>query len=145
MYTHEYQVLRFLPHPKYTAGNSNDIAIIFTKSIIAMSKGVFPICLPNPKQLSVYSNIVFQFIKTTNQNNEFVSFCLKRISTYDDQYLSIYGWGSIAFGYPRSDLLLQTTVSGFSIEKCKKYYPDIDTNLNMCTISYEGKDACQVR
>ncbi|XP_035901739.1 venom serine protease-like [Anopheles stephensi] len=105
----------FTTHPSYNpTAKTNDIALVRTANTIVFNPGVGRVCLP------------FRF----------------STSTFDNVRLSALGWGTIDFGAPTSDVLLQTTLAVEPSSSCSTKLSRTILATQMCTFA-AGNDTCQ--
>uniref|UniRef100_A0A182PP27 Peptidase S1 domain-containing protein n=1 Tax=Anopheles epiroticus TaxID=199890 RepID=A0A182PP27_9DIPT len=115
VYTMSMLVSEFRPHPSYDAtAKTNDIALVRTTNTIVFNPGVGRVCLP------------FRF----------------GASSFENARLSALGWGTIDFGAPQSDVLLQTTLAVVSSTTCGTQLSRTILASQVCTFA-AGNDTCQ--
>lgn len=70
--------------------------------------------------------------------------CLPTIKAKTNQTAVVAGWGTLYYGGPLSNVLLETPVPVWDLENCISKYSQPVFKTNLCAASYEGgKDACQ--
>uniref|UniRef100_A0A182K5I7 Peptidase S1 domain-containing protein n=1 Tax=Anopheles christyi TaxID=43041 RepID=A0A182K5I7_9DIPT len=109
------RVSTFSPHPSYNpTAKTNDIALVRTLNTIVFNPGVGRVCLP------------FRF----------------STASFENVRLSALGWGTIDFGAPSSNELLQTTLAVVSSSSCGTKLSRTILASQMCTFA-AGNDTCQ--
>uniref|UniRef100_A0A182Q0A3 Peptidase S1 domain-containing protein n=1 Tax=Anopheles farauti TaxID=69004 RepID=A0A182Q0A3_9DIPT len=115
-YSNVYPAGAFFVHPNYDKqAKTNDIAMVQTISTIVFNPGVGRVCLP------------FRYAT----------------SSFDGVRLSALGWGTIDFGAPQSDELLQTTLNGVPSSTCSTQLTRTILPSQLCTFA-AGNDTCQM-
>uniref|UniRef100_A0A182N2U4 Peptidase S1 domain-containing protein n=1 Tax=Anopheles dirus TaxID=7168 RepID=A0A182N2U4_9DIPT len=114
-YSQVYRAGMFHVHPSYDKlAKTNDIALVRTIVTIVFNTGVGRVCLP------------FRY----------------RTASFDGVRLSALGWGTIDFGAPQSDVLLQTTLAGVPSATCSTQLKRTILSTQLCTFA-AGNDTCQ--
>lgn len=114
-YAAVYSLNRIVVHAGFNVANSaNDIALVFTASVISFNNGVSPACLP--------------FALTSN--------------TFAGNQVQALGWGTTSFGGPRSPRLQRVALDVITNLVCRRSFPKLQA-MNICTYS-TGRDTCQV-
>jgi hypothetical protein len=58
----------------------------------------------------------------------------------------IAGWGTLSYGGPLSEVLMEVAVPVWNQQRCVRRYTQPIMETNLCAGAYEGgKDSCQVR
>ena len=113
----DFMVKYIYVHDEYDiATYENDIAIVRLDKPTTFNSYVWPICLP------------------------------PRNRVYENENVTVAGWGQVYFAGPPSEVLLEITIPIWNQQKCIDSHTQRITDTNLCAAAYEGgKDSCQVR
>ena len=114
------RVARFIIHKNYTTplSDSSDIALLYLESPADLGEGVGLVCLPDTCYHLPFDNVY------------------KRCW--------ITGWGTLSFGGPQPNALMQASVPLVSKQRCTNAYPGLLDDSMLCAGLDEGDvDACQ--
>ncbi|KAJ9595883.1 hypothetical protein L9F63_012902, partial [Diploptera punctata] len=111
----DFKIAEIIMHEEFsTSTYENDIAILKLQKKTAFNSYIWPICLPPPGP------------------------------TYENRDAIVAGWGTVSYGGPASDVLMEVSVPVWNQTRCAKRYPQPILETMMCAGAYEGgKDSCQ--
>ncbi|XP_053680907.1 venom serine protease-like [Anopheles nili] len=108
-------VSSFVPHPSYNpTAKENDIALVRTTNTIVFNPGVGRVCLPFRYSTSQFAGV----------------------------RVNALGWGTTDFGAPKSNELLQTTLTVIDSSTCSTQLKRTIASSQMCSYA-AGNDTCQ--
>ncbi|KAI5706598.1 hypothetical protein M8J76_013434 [Diaphorina citri] len=102
-------------YPRFSEQNyENDIALVQLSKKAQYNSFVRPVCLP--------------------QAGDF----------YEDQIGIVTGWGTLSYGGPRSDVLMEVPIPVWRLTECRKQFSQNIFDSNLCAGGYKGgTDSCQ--
>lgn len=112
----DHPVAEIIPHEEFVlATYANDIAIVRLKKPTSFNTYIWPICLP------------------------------PRRGEYENETVTVAGWGQQYFSGPLSEVLLQVEIPIWPLQKCVDAFIQKITDDNLCAAGYDGgKDSCLV-
>lgn len=120
-YETTYLIETLRSHENYSSSAAypySDIALVRTSSTIKFNRGVGPACLPT---LALWAATTF----------------------FDNKDLVVPGWGMLIYAGQSSDVLLKTTLLGYSNINCNKSLPEEKIiSSQLCTYK-KSYDTCQ--
>lgn len=102
-------------HPRFSEQNyENDISLVLLSKKVEYTPFVRPVCLPQPGEF------------------------------YEDSIAIVTGWGTLSYGGPKSDVLMEVPVPVWKLNACRKMFSQTIFDTNLCAGGYKGgTDSCQ--